>query len=562
MAHTLPCKLLRLWNTARCTHSLPPSCCASVANVFSVKHSCTSPAPYFITTPIFYVNAQPHIGHLYTALLADTIARWQRLQERQVLFSTGTDEHGLKVQQAAALNKQNPLAFCDEVSEKFSNLFSSCNVSHTDYIRTSQARHKDAVNSFWKTLSDAGHIYRGTYQGWYSMADEAFVTDDQVSDVTDEKGSRKVATETGSAVEWVKEDNYMFRLSSFSSELSAWLDTGVIQPAKFESIVRQMLVDLPDLSVSRESTRLSWGIPVPGDDTQTIYVWLDALVNYLTVGGYPNQGYHWPADCHVIGKDILRFHAIYWPAFLLAAGLPLPKSILCHSHWLMDNFKMSKSRGNVIDPVERTHRYTADGLRYFLLREGAPHMDGNYTDKRVVEVINVELVNTLGNLLSRCTGKKVNKGNSWPALGDAVWQDKACESHKTMLADLAVLPGRVKEQLDSFYTHRALQLIMDQLRATNAFLEMTTPWKLAKSAQDQDREWLECILSVTMETLRVSGILLQPVIPNLASKLLDRLNVPPTDRLYKHATAQFNETSCTRQLGADKGMFLPRIKEE
>ena len=421
-----------------------------------------------------------------------------------------------------------PQVLCDNVSAKFKHLFDQYNVGYTDYIRTTEQRHKRTVQYFWKCLSDKGHIYKGQYEGWYSTSDEAYLTNDQVTEVKSVDGRIiKVAIDSGNAVEWMKEDNYIFGLSELTDPLIKWLDTNPVTPAKFCNQVRSWVqAGLPDLSVSRPSSRLQWGIPVPGDSSQVIYVWLDALVNYLTVCGYPSQAAlaeTWPLDCQVIGKDILRFHAIYWPAFLIAAGLEPPRKIVCHSHWLMSDSKMSKSKGNVVDPLEYYERYTVDGMRYYLLRDGVPHSDGNFNDSRLTECLNTELSNTLGNLLNRCTSKSINPNQVVPIFDEQVFSKNYLSEDENMIASLKQLPGIVKHNFDEYTIYKALDAIMHQLRLTNNFLQKHKIWELAKQPEQED--WHLCVISVALETLRVCGILLQPTVPQLADVLLSKLGV-------------------------------------
>lgn len=293
------------------------------------------------------------------------------------IYSTGTDEHGIKVQRAAEGKNLDPQIFCDQVSCRFQKLCQEFNASNTHFIRTTDANHKEVVQKFWNKLKESGHIYKSKYQGWYCSSDEAFVTN--VEDVTKDGVTKKVSSESGNEVEWIEEENYMFKLSQFQEPLLKWLDTvpPVIIPNSFHSLVKQTVSrGIQDLSISRPSSRLSWAIPVPNDESQTIYVWLDALVNYLTVAGYPDAK-QWPPDLHVIGKDILKFHAIYWPAFLMAVGMEPPRRILCHSHWTISDEKMSKSKGNVVDPFKKALEFSPEGLRYFLLRQGLPDHDGS-----------------------------------------------------------------------------------------------------------------------------------------------------------------------------------------
>ncbi|KAJ3310179.1 Methionine--tRNA ligase, mitochondrial, partial [Gonapodya sp. JEL0774] len=297
----------------------------------------------------------PHIGHLYSAVLADVLKRWQEFKGLDTLFSTGTDEHGLKIQQAAENAGKSPLDFCDTISIRFKTLFDLANISYADYIRTTEPRHIATVEHLWKLLHSKGHIYKGHHEGWYAISDETFVPDSGIEDVFDEKsGERyKISKESGSRVEWTSEPNYKFRIASFTSDLLSWLSsnpTAIVPAHRHREVVRMLQQErIGDLSVSRLKSRLQWGVRVPDDPEHTVYVWLDALANYLTVTGYPaedSRNSFWPADIHVVGKDIVKFHCIYWPAFLIAAGLPLPKQIVAHGHWTVERTKMSKSKGN------------------------------------------------------------------------------------------------------------------------------------------------------------------------------------------------------------------------
>ena len=410
-------------------------------------------------------------------------------------------------------------------------MFDTCQINYTDYIRTTEERHKNTVEHFWNCLTSRGHIYRGQYEGWYCTSDEAYLTDDQVMESGEGDDAKHVSKESGNAVEWMKEDNYMFRLSQFHQPLIEWLDTNPISPGKFESQVRAFLdAGLSDLSVSRDVSRLTWGIPVPGDPSQTIYVWLDALVNYLTICGYPDES-HWPADVQIIGKDILRFHAVYWPALLMAAGLKPPSHIVCHSHWLQDDQKMSKSRGNVVDVMEYCQRFSVDGLRYYLLRDGVLHNDGNFTDSRMQECLNSDLCNMLGNLLNRCTSSTINPRQVVPMLNAQIFHQHSSQEDKEMLEDLHKLPTIVDQHFNELHFYKGLEAIVNQLRATNKFLQHHEIWNLCK---DPEQElWCSCCVSVALETLRVCGILLQATTPDIADTLLTRLAIPRSRRLWK-----------------------------
>ncbi|XP_062520298.1 methionine--tRNA ligase, mitochondrial-like isoform X2 [Corticium candelabrum] len=389
----------------------------------------------FVTTPIFYVNAAPHVGHVYSAVLADALHRWHRIQGKSpAIFSTGTDEHGLKVQHAAASQNMDPQLFCDDVSRLFKKLFNAYDVSYNDYVRTTERRHVECVEYFWNRLAANGWLYKDSYEGWYSVSDETFVGKSQVTQFDDEHGNQcMVSTETGNVVEWTKEENYMFRLSHFKEQLLSWLNchSAAVYPSVYATEVKEFVSNgLADLSVSRQSSRLQWGIPVPNDPSQMIYVWLDALVNYLTVAGYPHNNFHWPPTHHIVGKDIVKFHAIYWPAFLMAVGLDPPKRVVVHAHWTRDTLKMSKSRGNVVDPFDNLRHWGSDVIRYYLLKDGSLHRDSDYCDDRIASSLNGDLADSLGNLLQRCTAPSLNPSQSVPPLPDV---DRMTREDKTVM---------------------------------------------------------------------------------------------------------------------------------
>ncbi|XP_067903660.1 methionine--tRNA ligase, mitochondrial isoform X2 [Heterodontus francisci] len=488
----------------------------------------------------------------------------------------GTDEHGLKIQQAADAAAADPLEFCSKVSEEFRTLFQQSLVSYTDYIRTTEKRHKSAVQHFWCVLREKGYLYQGTYEGWYSVPDETFLSDSQVVERKDAHGNIiKVSLESGHKVEWTKEENYIFRLSEFKPMLLEWLKENpqVIYPEKFHHIVVHWLQEeIPDLSVSRQRNRLKWGIPVPGDSTQTIYVWLDALVNYLTVAGYPENRNHWPTLHHIVGKDILKFHAIYWPAFLMAAGLQLPKQIYVHSHWTVNGQKMSKSLGNVIDPMERFSVYTADGFRYFLLRQGVPGTDCNYYDDKVCKVLNAELADALGGLLNRCTGTRMNPDQIYSSFSNHCFpkrpymgsSSRAMTEDYKMIQLVEQLPLDVEHCFEKFQIYKALEAINFCIRLTNGFFQRHAPWKLDRK-NAEDCSWLETVLHVTLECLRVYGTLLQPVVPTIADKLLSRLAVASHERDWRYLNflAKYHNGVCLfegRKLGPDTGLLFNRLE--
>lgn len=527
----------------------------------SISSETSSDGHFFITTPIFYVNAEPHIGHLYSALLADAACRFQQLHGlpvNSVLFSTGTDEHGLKIEQAAVANGSDPLQFCNKVSHKFRYLFDLANISYTQYVRTVEERHKCAVKHFFSKLMDRGHIYLGDYSGWYCVSDETFLTEAQVHEITlPSSEKRLVSAESGHPVEWNTENNYMFKLSQFQSDLQYWLkDDKRVQPKRFhQQLQRWVNEDLQDLSVSRPSYRVSWGIPVPGDTLHTIYVWVDALINYLTAAGYPNTEL-WPPDVQVLGKDILRFHGVYWPALLIGIGLEPPRSLLCHSHWTVEGEKMSKSLGNVVCPQDCIKRYSADGLRYLLLRGGTPHSDSNWSEAHAVHILNVELADALGNLLSRCTAPSLNPNQLMPPL-DHQYLKKMPLAGQKLVEQLVELPCIIEKHYHDFNFYHGIEVAMAAVRQANAFVQEEKPWEL-KNLPDSDH--LDSVLRVALETVRMVGIALQPVVPTLASQLLDSLGVPVHHRAWVNlkdgfSNAQYDNLSSSFNLGPRKKLF-------
>ncbi|KAI4250228.1 MAG: hypothetical protein L6R40_000401 [Gallowayella cf. fulva] len=374
--------------------------------------------PYYVTTPIFYVNAAPHIGHLYTLVLTDVLKRFQTLKGRKAILCTGTDEHGMKIQRAAEKARQNVRAFCDANFKAFDVLAKAADIQYDHFIRTSEPDHRFAVQHFWLMLKHRDYIYESKHEGWYSVSDETFYPQSAVQLTLDPATGRKfmASQETGKEVEWTSEINYHFRLSTLRDRLlQHYADNPqFVEPStRMQDVVQQVTDGLSDLSISRPVERLSWGIPVPDDTSQTIYVWLDALINYLTKANYPFQlptqehTAGWPADVHVIGKDIVRFHCIYWPAFLLALDLPLPKQIMTHAHWTLGREKMAKSTGNVVNPFFALERFGSDTMRYYLLFSGGIQNDSDYDNIYIIERYK-RLQGTLGNLVTR-----VIRGKGW-----------------------------------------------------------------------------------------------------------------------------------------------------
>uniref|UniRef100_A0A182QE22 Methionine--tRNA ligase, mitochondrial n=1 Tax=Anopheles farauti TaxID=69004 RepID=A0A182QE22_9DIPT len=519
----------------------------------------------FVTTPIFYVNAAPHIGHLYSSVIADAIHRFNQItlpnEGGACFLSTGTDEHGLKIQQAAIKHSSSTEDYCDAISSKYRKLFARFHIDYTRFIRTTDTDHRQAVQAFWKSLVSSGSIYSSSYSGWYCVPDETFLTDNQLKE--NERGE-KCSAESGHPVEWTEEQNYMFRLSRYQDDVRHWvkgLDGRRIQPDKFGRILLDYLAEpLPDISISRPMNRVSWGIPVPMDISQSVYVWLDALVNYLTVIGYPKENFttRWPPTVQVLGKDILKFHGIYWPAFLIAANIEPPRQLLVHSHWTVDNQKMSKSKQNVVDPNERAELYSCEGLRYFLLREGVAHSDGNYSDTKVLRILNSELADTLGNLLSRCCGKALNAGSIFPAVDEDAFEAlQNIDATKRMLEVLEEMPDKTLNHYRNYNFYLVVDTVVHLLHTANNFFESTAPWKLKKSDNPKDRAMLKTIISVTMEVLRQTGIVTQPIVPELSRQLLDKLKISQSARRWDDLNVSFRTYDTA--LGVEDGILFRRI---
>ncbi|BGP14022.1 hypothetical protein JCM10213_005607 [Rhodosporidiobolus nylandii] len=512
------------------------------------RPSSSSDETFYVTTPIFYVNADPHIGHLHSTLLADVYARYARLRDPQkgAVMLTGTDEHGMKIQRVAEAKGVSPKELCDGVSRRFRDLAAAGNIDHQIFMRTTEERHRTAVEHVWRELNKRGYIYKSSYAGWYAVSDEAYVPEGQVGEVIDPKSGEKymASTETGTRVEWMEEENYKFRLSAFREPLLKWLQSSPlpVQPpsrttALVSSVTQPSSTDLNDLSISRPSSRLSWGIPVPDDPDHTIYVWIDALVNYLTGAGYPwkggeafAEGKVWPPDLQVVGKDIIRFHALYLPAVLMALDLPLPKHILTHGHWTMDKFKMSKSRGNVANPFEAMQLWGRDAMRMYLMRVGGNSAsDADYSAVEIERFYRKDLAGQMGNLLNRIANKKLLKKLEAPELLYTLPAELGAEDEglKKMLEEL---PATFDGHLRSFEIHRALSACFDVLSESNKHVQLLSPWLATATPQEAHRA-----LFFGSESLRLVGILLQPFMPEKAAQLLDMLGVPAERRRWEDA---------------------------
>ncbi|PGH05407.1 methionine-tRNA ligase [Blastomyces parvus] len=511
--------------------------------------------PFYVTTPIFYVNAAPHVGHLYTMILGDVLKRWQiLLGNTDAKLLTGTDEHGLKIQQAAAALGMTPQELCDQNCQTFKNLARKANVEYDHFIRTTDAAHKEAVRYFWDMLNHRGYIYTSKHEGWYSVSDEAFYPPSAVQPTLDPSTGRKIITsvETGKEVQWTSEENYHFRLSAFKEPLLEHFKKNpeFITPRNYmDGIVSAVSSGLQDLSISRPASRLKWGIPVPYDESQVIYVWLDALVNYITYAGYPfppGSKSIWPADVHVVGKDILRrFHCIYWPAFLMALELPLPRKILAHGHWTINHEKMSKSTGNVVNPNFAIERFGIDTMRFYLTIDGAQSTDSDYENSYIIERYKKGLQWGIGNLTSRLLrGKKWNVRNSIVmATEGQLTRDK----HHDLVE---LIPERVKAEMEHLDPRRALNSIMEIIYQTNKYFHEMEPWSLVQNPSAESRTKLNDVLYTTAESLRIAGILLQPFMPQKSSELLDMLGVAREVEKRNFNAAKF---------GADRDYGVPLV---
>ena len=483
-------------------------------------------SPFQITTPIYYVNDKPHIGHAYTSLACDVIARFMRLSGREVFFMSGTDEHGQKVEESAKKRKMNPQDFVDEVSQSFRHLLSAMNISNDYFIRTTDGHHKKAVQHLWNTMVDNGYIYLGSYEGWYSVRDECYYLE---SELIDGKAP------TGSEVIWQeKEPSYFFKLSAFEEKLMQYYDDNpdfIAPDARRNEVIGFVRQGLRDLSISR--TSFSWGVPVPNDEDHVMYVWIDALANYISAIGYPdNRGAFerfWPANLHIVGKDILRFHAVYWPAFLMAAGLPLPKRLFAHGWWTKDGEKISKSVGNVIDPLELTKTYGLDQTRFFLMSEVNFGNDGDFSHEKMITKVNNNLANELGNLCQRTLSLAYNNcEKSIPASIQAL-----TEEDELLLSKARNLRSVCAEAIANQEIHKYVEALVTLIWDANKYIDDQAPWFLRKT--DVDR--MATVLYVLMEVLRISSILYQPLIPESANKILDQLTVPENERSFEHITS-------------------------
>jgi len=476
---------------------------------------------YYITTPIYYPSAKPHMGHAYSSIIADFFARFKRIDGFDVHFLTGTDEHGLKIQRAAENNNIKPLDFCDQISQTFRDLSKTLNLSNTDFIRTTEERHRKTVQHLWSVLEKNDDIYLSKYSGWYSVSDEAYYNEDEIVD----KDGKKISKSSGSSVEWIEEESYFFRLSKWQDKLLDYYEKNAdfISPkSRKNEVVSFVMGGLKDLSISR--TAFSWGIKVPDNPDHVIYVWLDALTNYISALNYPDTNNilfkkFWPASVHLIGKDILRFHAVYWPAFLMAAKIPLPKKIYGHGWILSGEEKMSKSKGNILDPIDIIDTYGLDPLRYYLIKEVSFGNDGNISQDKLENCINSDLANNYGNLCQRVTAfAEKNCSSKVPEIknfnnDDLIMLNKFTEN-------LQIIRKEIDKQNINFY----INFIVNALFEANKYFNDQEPWK-----KKDDKDRLNTIVYTSLEVIRKISFMLYPIIPDSIDKALKIFNLNSKD---------------------------------
>ena len=488
--------------------------------------------PYYVTTAITYPNAAPHLGHAYEYIATDAIARFKRLDGFDVRFLTGTDEHGLKMAQAAEAEGLPTAELARRNSDVFQRLQEMLNISFDRFIRTTDADHHEASKEIWRRMDAAGDIYLDSYSGWYSVRDERFFVDSETAVVD---GAR-IAVETGTPVTWTEEQTFFFRLSAYADKLLAHYEANpdFIGPeVRRNEVISFVSGGLKDLSISR--TSFDWGVQVPGHPDHVMYVWVDALTNYLTGVGYPDIDSDrfrrfWPADLHMIGKDIIRFHTVYWPAFLMSAGIELPRRVFAHGFLLNRGEKMSKSVGNVVDPVTLVETFGVDQVRYFLLREVPFGQDGSYSDEAIVTRINTDLANELGNLAQRSLSMVAkNLDGVVPEPGEFTGADSE------LLATADGLLERVRAHFDAQAMHLALEAIWLMLGDANKYFSAQEPWVLRKSEAEADQIRFRTTLYVTCEVVRIAALLVQSVMPESSAKLLDLLGQKENQRTFSAA---------------------------
>jgi len=484
---------------------------------------------FYITTPIYYPSAKPHMGHAYSSIIADFFARFKRIDGFDVHFLTGTDEHGLKIQRAAENKNIEPLEFCDQISLTFRDLSKTLNLSNTDFIRTTEERHKKTVQYLWSELEKNDHIYLSKYSGWYSVSDEAYYSEDEIID----KNGNKIAKTSGSPVEWIEEESYFFKLSKWQDKLLDYYEKNpdFISPkSRKNEVISFVKGGLKDLSISRKA--FSWGIEVPGNSEHVIYVWLDALTNYISALNYPDTDNllfkkFWPASVHLIGKDILRFHAVYWPAFLMAAKIQLPKKIYGHGWILSGEEKMSKSKGNILDPLDIINTYGLDPLRYYLIKEVSFGNDGNISQDRLEDCINSDLANNYGNLCQRVTAfVEKNCSSKVPEIKNFDNDDLVILNRFTN--NLEIIRHEIDNQNINFY----INFIVNALFEANKYFNDQEPWK-----KKDNKDRLNTIVYTSLEIIRKISFMLYPIIPDTIERALKIFDLNTDDIKFESVGA-------------------------
>ena len=507
---------------------------------------------FYITTPIYYPSGKPHMGHAYSSIIADFFARFKSIDDYKVHFLTGTDEHGLKIQRSAEKAGKDPKEFCDQISQTFKDLSKTLNLSNTDFIRTTEDRHKKTVQHLWSLLEKNDDIYLSNYSGWYSVSDEAFYNEDEIEEIE----GKKIAKSSKSTVEWIEEESYFFRLSKWQKPLLEFYENNpdfILPESRKNEVISFVKSGLKDLSVSRKT--FTWGIPVPSNDKHIIYVWLDALTNYLSALNYPDTNDElfkkfWPASIHLIGKDILRFHAVYWPAFLLAAKIELPKKVYGHGWILSGEEKMSKSKGNILDPLKIIEEYGLDPLRYYLVKEVSFGNDGNISQDRLEDCINSDLANNYGNLCQRVTAFAMkNCDGKIPAKID--FQPDDLKILNKFQENLDTIRSKINEQNINFY----IDFIVNSLFDANKYFNDQEPWK-----KKDNLIRLNTIVYTTLEIVRKISFLLYPIIPETSLKALKIFNLSEKD--IKLETISNNEFIIKGNMINKIDILIKKIEKE
>ena len=507
---------------------------------------------FYITTPIYYPSGRPHMGHAYSSIIADFFARFKSIDDYNVHFLTGTDEHGLKIQRSAEKAGKDPKEFCDQISQTFKDLSKTLNLSNTDFIRTTEDRHKKTVQHLWSLLEKNDDIYLSNYSGWYSVSDEAFYNEDEIEEID----GKKIAKSSKSNVEWIEEESYFFRLSKWQKPLLEFYENNpdfILPESRKNEVISFVKSGLKDLSVSRKT--FTWGIPVPSNDKHIIYVWLDALTNYLSALNYPDTNNElfkkfWPASIHLIGKDILRFHAVYWPAFLLAAKIELPKKVYGHGWILSGEEKMSKSKGNILDPLKIIEEYGLDPLRYYLVKEVSFGNDGNISQDRLEDCINSDLANNYGNLCQRVTAFAMKNCNGKiPAKID--FQPDDLNILNKFQENLDTIRSKINEQNINFY----IDFIVNSLFEANKYFNDQEPWK-----KKDNLIRLNTIVYTTLEIVRKISFLLYPIIPETSLKALKIFNLSEKD--IKLETISNNEFIIKGNMINKIDILIKKIEKE